>query len=144
MQEKEGRPDSIERGIRIRRVVSSGALGTSVVAVTQLAQKNSLNDGPLILAVYLFAVSIPILAASVALYTARLEMYPDWPSNLRHSCLLALVIVFVEWAALLMVFLGVACLFWHLSWPAGIIFLTMSIPAYFSVMYLSGGRVMQA
>lgn len=93
-----------EKASKENRLLCSGALGISVVAVVQLLQLSSL-DTPLVVALYAFAAAIPLTAMVVYVTTLEIDNQaaakPEW--LFLVLTLLGLVVSLV----------GVGALFFH-------------------------------
>jgi hypothetical protein len=112
------------RRFGLSRVVSTGALGIAVVAVTQSLQLGSSIEFPLRTSIVLFAVSLPLSATDLLLRTPLSHGYtlPKWLERLSVRWLWALG----GYAS----FMGVLFMFWHFSFTTCVVFGIASSLAY--------------
>lgn len=104
-------------------MVSSGALGIVVVAVTQSLQLGSSVEFPLRTSIVLFAVAMPLSATDLLLTTLLSRGYAlqKWLERVSVECLWTLG----GYAS----FMGVL-MFWHFSFTACVVFGITSTLAY--------------
>jgi hypothetical protein len=100
-------------------LMASGLAGVNVIAIVQLASTNTLS-WPLTIGVFCFAVSIPLLAATVVVLSEHEEL-PEMHQTFHYAVLL-LGGSFLSLA-------GIAALFFHLNYAAGGAFLITVISA---------------
>ena len=112
-------------------MVSSGALGIAVVAVTQSLQLGSSVEFPLRTSIVLFAVYMPLSATDLLLSTLLSRGYAlqKWLER-----------VSVEWLWTLggyASFMGVLLMFWHFSFTACVVFgITSSLAYLFIAIFI--------
>jgi hypothetical protein len=103
--------------LRVDLLTYSGLLGISTVAMTQILPISPL-DRALRVAVFAFAVAIPMLAASIAVDSERagapINIDTHWEYVMKQAGMLAS-------------FIGVTSIFFHFGVFAGVVFLAISI-----------------
>jgi len=108
------------KSARQERLLNSGTLGVGVVTVIQLLQLDSL-DVPLWVSLVCFATSLPILSMSIFILSMELEhtRMPTKPLGVLVS----------GWAGPIISFIGIAAIFWHFHYLAGVLFIVISLGA---------------
>jgi hypothetical protein len=116
----EKRPD--REGERRNQLTYSALLGVAVFAIIQLLPLAQL-DAPLTISAISFAVSVPCLAGTVYIITTARRSDHEYDVETRWTFLMDL-------AGILLSFAGIAGLFWHLWWVAGVLFVVCSVAAF--------------
>jgi len=113
--------------IRVNIALNSGLLAIPVIAVIQLLQvPESSFDVPLIISVYVFAISIPTLAIQVWAAT-RTATYSHLVTLREYSPSLNRILNILGELGRIAAMAGMICIFWHFSWIAGTMFLSIGI-----------------
>jgi hypothetical protein len=125
---------------RLATLVHSAIAGASLAATVQLAAAQDLSNW-LLAASVLFALALPASVSSVVMllyYQARATFWLG-EAVTKHR-LWSGISSFLALLAQLACFGGVLMLFWHLSWIAGVAFLSTSLVAVVTSMALGRSR----
>jgi len=110
---------------RVPRAMYSGALGLSIIAVTQLIQRDVL-DTPLLVSLYCFSITIPTMA--LAVYLLMVHSFEKFVRELSTTIRSIIGLGFL--GSIVSFFIGMFCLFLHFSIGAAIVFAVFSGAAF--------------
>ena len=118
------------------KLICAGLLGLCLTLVFPLDGIRN-PDGCSLVALYLFAVSIPLLATSIMIFSTE-----SFFQNSDHHAIFRLIILI---AGPLTAFAGIDLLFWHMRWAVGILFTVTSAGGlFFCALFRSQLRHMKS
>jgi hypothetical protein len=108
-----------KRHIRTHSIASSALAGVAVIAIVQLASVSSLSTS-LLIAVLCFSISLPFLTATLFII-AHLDDRPSMSATSYYATL--------AFAGHGLSLTGIAALFFHFHYAAGVMFIITSVTA---------------